>query len=322
MASCRRVFAGLWKRVRKLPGHILFFIVLVIVAAIRFDVFLSMPNILNIARQVSMIGLVSIGMSFVILIGGIDLSVGAVLALSGVLAAMLSERLLLAIALPILLGAAVGLLNGVLAAKVRIASFIATLSTMMASRGLAFLLTDEMSIGVNQLSQRFTTIGRGFVLGIPIPALIFLLIVALAVFIARYTAFGRHLYAAGGNEEAARMMGLNIAGIKISAFVISGVLSAIAGIILSSRLGAGQPVAGSGWEMNAVAASVIGGFLLTGGVGRFGGTLVGILIIGVITNVINLQGNMNTWWRSIIMGSIMLIAVFIQTQKERRLQKY
>ena len=299
----------------KSQGALVAFLILFIAASIRYEQFLTVINVSNILRQVSMAGLVAVGMTFVILTGGIDLSVGAIVAVSGVLAANLSNHsMLLTILVPLAVAACLGLINGFVIAKMRIVPFIATLAMMMGARGIAYISTGEVSVRVGKLSAGFTQIARGFVLGIPIPALIFVIIVLIAAFILKFTSFGRHVYAVGGNEEASKMMGLNVDRVKMMVYALSGFLSGMAGVILTSRLGAGQPVAGEGWEMTAIASVVIGGTLLSGGIGKVGGTFIGVLIMGIITNIFNMQGNINTWWQNVLTGAILLVVVVIQSQ--------
>lgn len=305
----------------KSQGALIAFLILFIVASIMYDSFLTFVNISNVLRQVSMIGMVAIGMTFVILIGGIDLSVGSTVAVAGVLAANFSSKsILLTIIVPLGIAALIGATNGVVITKMRIVPFIATLAMMMGVRGMAFISTGEVSVRVDKLSTGFTTLARGYVAGIPIPAIIFITAILMGAFISKYTAFGRHVYAVGGNEEAAKMMGLNVHRIKILAYTINGTLSGLAGIILASRLGAGQPVAGEGWEMTAIASVVLGGTLLSGGVGKFSGTFIGVLIIGIITNIFNMQGNINTWWQNVIMGALLLAVVVVQSQTSKTIK--
>lgn len=303
----------------KSQGALIAFLLLFILASTMYEQFLSFLNISNILRQVSMIGLVAVGMTCVILVGGIDLSVGAILAVAGVLAAKLSgHNMLLAIVVPIAAAAVLGLINGIVVTKMKIVPFIATLAMMMFARGIAYISTGEVSVTVDKMSSGFIQLARGYVFGIPIPAVIFVCAIVAAGIASKYTGLGRYLFAVGGNEEASKMMGLNVDRIKITAYTISGMMAGFAGVMLTSRLGAGQPVAGDGWEMTAIAAVVIGGTLLTGGVGKFSGTLLGVLIIGTITNMFNMQGNINTWWQNVMMGALLLLVVVIQSQAVRK----
>ena len=311
MKSIMKLFRG--------QGALVSLILLCIVATIRYENFLSVYNISNILRQGSMIGLVATGMTFVILTGGIDLSVGSVVAVSAVLAANLSgNSIVIAIVVPLLVGGFLGLVNGLVISKLKIPPFITTLAMMMGVRGIAYISTGEVSVRVNKLATAFTEIGRGEIFGFPIPSLIFIVVVIIVSIILKFTPFGRHVLAVGGNEEAARVMGLRVDRTITMVYVISGLLSALAGVILASRLGAGQPVAADGWEMTAIAAVVLGGTQLTGGVGKFSGTFIGVLIIGIITNMFNMQGDINTWWQNVLMGGVLLMVIIIQSQVTKK----
>lgn len=303
----------------KISGSWIAIFVLILVPSIVYgDKFFSTVNAFNVLRQMSMIGLISIGMTCVILTAGIDLSVGATVALAAVMSAMLTEKsVFLAILLPVLTGVLIGAVNGFVIAKLKIVPFIATLAVQMAVRGIAYIITDIQSIPVAKEAPQFAILGRGYFYGVPIPVIILAVVLAVMGFVCQKTPFGRSLYAIGGNEDAANMMGIKVARNKALAYVLTGALSALAGVILCSRLGAGQPLSGTGWEMDAVAAVAIGGTLLSGGVGGVGKTLSGVLITALIGNIINLQGNINTYVQQIIMGIIVLAVIIIQ----RRLQK-
>ena len=302
------------RKIIKGNGTWIALILLVAGASILYgSTFFSSNNLLNVLRQSSMIGLISVGMTCVIITGGIDLSVGATVALCGVLAAMLaSVNLLLGIGVPVLVGLLIGLVNGFIIAKLRIVPFIATLAVQMAVRGIAYIITDVKSISVSRDLKTFLAIGRGYLLGIPIPVLLFAIAAVVMIVVLRLTPFGRSLYAIGGNEAAAGMMGIKVGLHKGLAYVLTGGLSGLAGVVLCARLGAGQPVAGNGWEMNAVAAVAIGGTLLSGGVGGVDKTVAGVLISGLITNILNLQGNVNSYVQNIINGAIVLAVIIIQ----------
>ena len=224
----------------------------------------------------------------------------------------------LAILLPVLTGVLIGGINGFVIAKLKIVPFIATLAVQMAVRGIAYIVTDIQSIPVAESAAGFAILGRGYFYGIPIPAIILAAMLLLMGFVCRRTPFGRSLYAIGGNEDAAKMMGIKVARNKAFAYVLTGALSALAGVILCSRLGAGQPLSGVGWEMDAVAAVAIGGTLLSGGVGGVGKTLSGVLITALIGNIINLQGNINTYVQQIVMGAIVLVVIIIQRRMQMR----
>lgn len=307
------------KRLSGNGAYLALFLLIVAASAIYKDMFFSYTNLSNILRQSSMIGLISIGMTCVILTAGIDLSVGATVALAAVFAAKLSfAGFWPALLIPVAMGLGVGFVNGFVIEKMKIVPFIGTLAVQMAVRGIAYILTDIKSIPVSKECTAFPLIGRGYLYGIPIPVIIFAVLAVVMIVISNSSSFGRSLYAIGGNEDAARMMGLKVQKNKIICYTITGGLSAMAGVILCSRLGAGQPVAGLGWEMDAVAAVAIGGTLLSGGVGGIGKTIAGVFIVGIIGNVINLQGTVNTYVQKIIMGAIVLAVIMIQkrTQKE------
>lgn len=287
------------------------FVLLFIFASIQYDNFLTVLNMKNLLRQYSIIGLVAVGMTFVIITGGIDLSVGSVLALSGVIAAVLSKyNIVLALIAALACGALIGAINGLIIIRMRIVPFIATLAMMMGIRGITYIITNESTI---PMDDRMVFLGRSYLGGIPAPAVIFVIILLVAAYIARYLSFGRHIYAVGGNEEAAKMMGLNINRVKMGTYTICGILSALAGVILASRLGAGQAVAGDGYELKVIASVAVGGTLLTGGIGKIFGTFFGIFIMGIIIQIFNMQSNLNSWWQNVLLGLLVMIVVMIQS---------
>ncbi|HEX8772679.1 MAG TPA: ABC transporter permease [Pyrinomonadaceae bacterium] len=290
-----------------------------IFATVRYEDFLTERNLFNVLRQNSMLGLVALGMTFVILTGGIDLSVGSLLAVAGVVAANLAGHgmiaaLLIAVAFTTLLG----LLNGIIIDRARIQPFIVTLAMMIAARGLALAATGEESVRVDKLSEDFTWLGQGKLGPVPVPVLILVIAYGLGWLVLRHTRFGRHVYALGDNEEAARLMGLNVGRVTLGVYALSGALSGLGGVLLASRLGAGQPVAGTGWELDAIAAVVVGGTLLTGGQGGSGATLVGVLLLGIIFNVFNLEGTISSWWQWVLRGVFLLAVVVMQNSLSRR----
>jgi ribose transport system permease protein len=289
------------------------------VASFTYRDFFTYSNLSNVLRQTSMVGLISIGMTLVILTTGIDLSVGATVAISAIIAAKLSfYSLIPAILVPLLVGAFIGGINGFIVNNFRIVPFIATLAVQMAVRGTAYLITDMKSLASNRDNESFIALGRGYLIGIPIPVIIFLVIGIIMIIVCQRTSFGRSIYAIGGNEEAARMMGLQVKRNKMISYVLTGFLSALAGVILCARLGAGQPVSGDGWEMDSIASVAIGGTLLTGGVGGVGHTICGVLIIGFIKNIINLQGDVNSYWQKIMMGLILLLVIIVQNRSIKK----
>lgn len=308
------------KQLLKKNGIVLIFAVLVIAASLKYPMFLTYKNITNILTQNSMIGIISLGMTLVILTGGIDLSVGSLCALSSIIAAYLSftHNIFLMVLVPIAACTAAGLLNGIIVTKLQVAPFIATLAVMMGARGIALVPTNGISVTLDsEIKNIFGRLARGTFLMVPIPVWIFAVLAVIGIYFTNKVRMGRYIYATGGNEEAARMMGLRPERIKLLAYTISGCLAGLAGIILAARLGSGQPVTCEGWEMNAIAAAAIGGTLLSGGRGGLSGTVVGTLILGVITNIINLQGNLNSWWQEIVTGILLLIVVMSQVKQSK-----
>jgi ribose/xylose/arabinose/galactoside ABC-type transport system permease subunit len=301
-------------RLLQRQGPLLGLILLMIVASIRYEHFFTFNNITNILLQNSMLGIVAIGMTFVILTRGIDLSVGSLFALAGITAALLSSySLIMAIVLPVVITTLLGCVNGILVARGKLEPFIVTLAMMIGVRGFIYAYTEEKSIPVHgSISDSFAMLGRGTFFGLSIPVLLFFLLLVMAGFLLRYTALGRHVLAVGGNEEAARLMGLKVERVKLFVYSLSGALAGFAGVILTSRLGAGQPVAGLTWELDAIAAVIIGGTLLTGGKGSVYGTAVGVILLGMIYNIINLEGTISSWWQPVIRGLFLMVIVTVQ----------
>jgi ribose transport system permease protein len=296
-------------------GALVALVLVCVFASLRYDAFLTPENLLNVLRQNSMLGLVALGMTFVILTGGIDLSVGSLLAVAGVIAANLAGRgTLIAVLAAVGATTLLGFINGLVIAKARIQPFIVTLAMMIAARGLALASTGEQSVRVERVSEGFTWLGRGAVGPIPVPILILVLAYAAGWVVLGHTRFGRHVYSLGDNEEAARLMGLNIGRVTMGVYALSGMLAGLAGVILASRLGAGQPVAGAGWELDAIASVVVGGTLLTGGKGGVGPTLVGVLLLGVVFNLFNLEGTISSWWQWVLRGVFLLVVVILQNR--------
>ncbi len=306
-------------RVIRSQGPLVALLVLCVAATCYRSSFIDPTNLANILRQVSIPGLVAIGMAFVILSGGIDLSVGSIAAVASVLAARWSGDSAVAIVVPTMVGAGIGMMNGTLITRAGIQPFIATLATMLGARGLAFIVAGGKPVGADKAGV-LSQIAKADLLGIPAMALIYLLTFLLAVVVAGRTRFGRALYAIGGNEEAAITMGLAVKRNKLFAYTISGALAGIAGVLLTSRIGSGQPTAAAGWELTAIAAVVIGGISLTGGVGRMSHTLYGVLILGVIPNVINLQGTLSYWYVNLITGLLLLAIVLLQSRIASRVR--
>ena len=296
-----------------------FLLLIVVVFAVLADGFLTFSNVRNIALQTSMIAIVAIGMSFVIFTAGIDLSVGSTMALSGALAAGVAVRFgmdtYLSIGVGLGVGLVVGALNGVLIVKGGIPPFVATLSMLAVARGLTLVYTEGRPIA--GLDERFIYFGSGQILGIPLPVIIMIVVAVIAHIVTRYTPFGLHVYSTGGNEETTRLAGISPDRIKMAVYMISGFLAALGGILLTSRLWSAQPNAALGWELDAIAAPVLGGTSLFGGVGSIGGTVIGAFIIGVLSNGLNLMG-VPSYHQQVIKGVVFILAVAVDLLLNRR----
>ena len=298
-------------------GATIALIFLVIVIGLISPQFRSLNNILSLLRQSSVNGLIAFGMTFVILTGGIDLSVGAVLALSTVLSAgMITSGVPvpLAILISLLIGAILGLISGFLVSKGRLQPFIATLITMTVYRGITMIYTNGKPISNLGNSQFLRFIGRGEFLYIPVPIWILIIVFLIFLFLLKKTVFGRKIYSVGSNQKAAAIAGVAINKTKMIVYSISGLMSSLAGVILLSRLGSAQPVLGVGYELDAIAAVALGGTSLSGGRGKLYGTLIGILIIAVLNNGLNILG-VSSYYQDVAKGIVILIAVL--SDKER-----
>ncbi|MCW2620293.1 MAG: transporter permease [Modestobacter sp.] len=296
------------------------FILLVLLVLIFVPTFFQGPNLLNVGRQSALVGIIAIGMTFVILTGGIDLSVGAILAVSGVTTAMLINQGMLlpaAGACGLLVGAAIGVVNGLGVALLKIQPFIMTLATMVAAQGLSLRLTNGGPEQFNGTDGLFTLMGSGDVLGLPGPFVIFLVISILGILALRYLPFGRFLYAIGGSMEAARLSGVRTNRVIIVAYAISGLCAGLAGVMTAARLGVGDPTAGSLSNLDAITAVVIGGTSLAGGIGGAVGTVFGALLLAVISNVMNLIG-ISPFDQQIVKGAVIVIAVLLAARGARR----
>jgi ribose transport system permease protein len=292
---------------------------LCIIFALGSDQFLTISNLTNVALQTSIIAVVAIGMTFVILTGGIDLSVGSLVALTGALAAGLAVRQGLgtypAILLALAAGMAAGLINGLLIVKGKMPPFVATLAAMAVARGLTLVYTEGRPIA--GIDEAFINIGTGTVLGIPTPVIIMFAVFLIAYLVLGYTTYGNYVYATGGNEEIARLAGIPTSWIIGSVYVISGLTAAIGGVLLVARLWSAQPNAAVGLELDAIAAPVLGGVSLFGGVGSVTGTLVGAFILGILSNGLNLMG-VPSFYQQVIKGVVLILAVMLDLYTKRR----
>lgn len=286
--------------------------------AIAQPQFLTTANLINVARQISITGPVALGATLVLLTGGVDLSPGSVVALAGVAAASFAHPGGLPLFIPILAGLAAGalcgLVNGLLVTAAGVAPFIATLGMMTAARGLALVLSDGRP--VSNLSDGFMAIAGGDVFGIPGPILIFALAAFVAHVFLKHFRPGRYLYAVGGNEQSAFASGISVKRIKILAYVLAGLTAGLTGVVLASRTTTGQPNAGVGYELDAIAAAVIGGTSLSGGSGTIIGTLLGAALMGVINNGLDLA-NVPSYYQQIVKGAIIVTAVALDRRNRR-----
>ncbi len=283
---------------------------LIIALTIASPYFLTKNNILNVLRQASINGLISIGLFIVILTGGIDLSVGSTLAFTSMFMAIRIDNGMnssVAILLALMLGVIIGALNGLIVSKGKVQAFIATLGTMMVFRGLTLFISDGLPVS-NLGDGLISYIGRGYLFGVPFPVIILLISFIVVGLILSKTIFGKRVYAIGGNPKAAKLSGINIDKNIIIVFAISGFFAALAGVILTSRVNSAVPTAGTAYELNAIAAVVIGGASLAGGKGRITGTFIGVLVIAVLSNGLNLLG-VSAYLQQVITGSIILFAV-------------
>lgn len=296
-------------------GPLLGLLVIVIILSFISPDFLTISNIFNVLRQVSINALIAFGMTFVILTGGIDLSVGSIIALSSALTAgiMVGEtNPWLAVGAGLIAGTLMGTVNGVIISRGKIAPFIATLATMTIFRGLTLVYTEGKPIA--GLPSSFGIIGRGYLFQIPMPVIWMLVAFAILFVVLKYTSFGRYVYALGGNEEATRLSGIDTNRVKTYVYSLSGLLAAISGIILTSRLNSAQPTAGTSYELDAIAAVVLGGTSLSGGKGWIVGTLIGAMIIGVLDNGLNLL-NVSSFYQQVVKGGVILLAVLLDRSK-------
>ena len=295
--------------------------IVVLLASVVFGArFANVDNFLNILEASSFLGLVAVGMTFVIIGGGIDLSVGSLLALAAVLAAYGSQYgSLVAVALPLGVCGLIGLINGLLISRARMAPFIVTLAALLFARGLAFAVSDEgNNIFLIRDGLAVLALGQDSIVGIRIP-----IIIAAVVFLGGWvvlnrTGYGTSVTAIGGSEDAARLMGLPIARVKTTMYAVSGLLAGLAGLLVAARSSSGQSTIGVGLELQAIAAVVIGGTLLTGGYGSIAGTLAGVLLLNVINNVINQVGTLSSYFQQVVSGVFLITVVLVQRYLSRR----
>lgn len=281
--------------------------------------FATLSNFINIFKQTAINGILAVGMGCVILTGGFDLSVGSTVGLAGVVAALLAKGdtpIVIPIVVSILIGGAAGLLNGTLVSYLGIPAFVVTLGTQNFIRGLAYLVSGGMPVfGVSRAYERIA--GLNLFGTIPLLVIYYLLIVGIMAFVLQKTVYGRHIYIVGGNAEAARVSGINVKGIKTSVYALAGLMSGIAGMLLTSRTVSGSPLTGAGYELDAIAAVVIGGFSLSGGVGKWYGMLIGALVLSVLSNGLDIM-RVASYYQYLIKGVIMVAAVYLDVRSRNR----
>jgi ribose transport system permease protein len=294
---------------------IIFLLILIILVANLNSNFFTLANIFNILQQTSVNAILAVGMTIIIITSGIDLSVGSLLALTGAVSASLlahESNTIMAFFSALVVGACSGAVTGFIVAKGKVPAFIATLVMMLMLRGITLVFTDgsPISIGFSENAELFSLFGIGTIASIPTSVILVFLVIITVWFILNYTRLGRYFYAIGGNESAARLSGINVDLIKISAYIICGLLAALAGVIEVARLSSAQPTAGSGYELDAIAAVVLGGTSLSGGKGRISGTLIGALILGFLNNGLNILG-ISSYFQIIIKALVILMAVMM-----------
>lgn len=309
-----------WKETVLKNKPFIVLLILCIVMAIINDRFFTWSNLITVLRQTSINAVIATGMTFAILIGGIDLSVGSVLAICGATAASLISTgmdIILVLLITLLLGLGIGIVNGILISKGRLQPFIATLGTMTLLRGLTLVYTQGKPISSTSGADSilFSKIGTGYFLGLPIPIYVMLIVLIMAYYILRHLRTGRYIYSLGSNEEATIYSGIKTDRIKLFVYGLAGFLAALAGIITTARLGSAAPTAGTGYELDAIAAVVLGGTSMSGGIGTIWGTAIGALIIGILNNALNLL-QVPSYYQDVAKGIVILIAVLLDRQQK------
>jgi ribose/xylose/arabinose/galactoside ABC-type transport system permease subunit len=305
-------------------GALLALLAVIVFGSLRYEHFVGAQNVADVLANTSKFALISVGMAFVIMSGGIDLSVGTVAVLASVVAARASEHGITAALLSgMLVGLAAGLFNGVLIARFRLMPFIVTLCTYIGARGVALIVSNRETVSISY-EQGFDALGQGFFLGLPIPLWIAAVVVLAGEWLLRHAPFGRAVLAVGGSEEAARLMGLPVERVKIGVYALSGTLAGLAGVILASQT-SGSPTEGVGWELIAIASVVVGGTLLSGGEGSVLNTVSGVLLLAIILNVINFENGytggthltLGSYWQTIVRGLFLLAVILLQSRLTR-----
>lgn len=301
-------------------GAILFSLIIIfVILSFSSEYFFTAKNMQNVLRQLNTNALLAFGMTFILISGCIDLTLGSMMAFSSVMIAKLMQDLSLgfwpSLLLTLLAACLCGLVTGLIVSKTNIPAYIVTLAMQFVIRGTAYIISDAMVIKVD--NEQFLSIGNGNLFGIPYPTLVFITIGIAMHLVLTYSRFGRHLLATGGNNEAAVFAGIDVGKVRRICYVLSAVLAAIAGILASSRAYSGQPTLGQGYETDAIAAAVLGGTKFQGGKGSIIGTLIGVCIIGLISNGLNLL-EVGTYYQMIVKGLVILVAVFVDTERSKK----
>ncbi len=307
--------------IKENSGTLVGLLLLCVILSFSTEYFLTSSNIINVLLQISINAVVALGMTYVILLRGIDLSVGAIMAMVGIITTGLISRqglpLPLALLIGLALGTGAGFINGLITTKAKIPAFIVTLGMAYVTRGIGLVYSDGKPIYLQ--NETFNKIGNEQIWIIPLPIIYMVIVFAILFIVLNYTKFGRRVYAAGGNPEAAKFSGINVDRVQIIAYCVTGFLAAVGGIMVAARLYSGQPTIGVNAELDAIAAVILGGTMLSGGVGTLGGTLIGALIIGVVNNGLNLLG-VSPYWQYIAKGVVILLAVYADAFKKRKRQ--
>jgi len=285
-------------------------IVLLVFFSIFTDAFLTPGNLINIARQSSMLGIAAVGMAFVLLLGGIDLSIGSQISLVNIIGAWLMVNAgmnpIFAILISLIVSTSIGFMNGWIIANIKMPPLIVTLASLTILEGLAFIISG--GVPIFGFPESFSVIGQGYVGFVPVPVIIMIVIMSIGAFILNKTYFGRYFYAVGGNEEASELSGINVKKVKYLVYTLSGLFAGIAGIVMLSRTNSGQAIAGKGFELDVLTAVVLGGVSITGGYGKINNVVAGVLIMGVLSNGMVLM-NINTYYQLVIKGLVLMFAV-------------
>ncbi len=303
-------------------GIYLILLALIIFFSVVAPAFMRFNNVINVARQVSMLGIAAVGMTFVLILGGIDLSIGSLITLVNIVAAWLMVKAgfnpWIACALGLLMTVAFGFMNGWIIANIKMPPLIVTLATMTALEGAAYIISDGLPIF--GFPKGFSFLGQGYIGPIPVPVIVMIVILALGSFMLNKTYFGRHFYAVGGNEEASLLSGINVKRIKYLAYTLSGLFAGLAGIVMLSRTNSGQAVAGKGFEFDVLTAVVLGEVSVNGGTGKISQVVAGVLIIGILSNGLVLL-NVNTYWQMVIKGIVLMLAVGFDCYQKNSVSK-